>query len=223
MSPAYKRVIVICEGPTEQQFSSNVLKPWFLQRNIEIQSPLIKKSGGGIVPWETLKKQIETHLKHDTSAFVTLLIDYYGIPAGYHYPEWARSLEEADKIQRMRILENGMLEAIPESIRSRFIPYLQLHEFEGILFSNVDVFLRTFKKDEFTDLPSFRRIFDQYPNPEDINDRLESAPSRRLANHIKGYNKIIYGSLLAEEIGIETIISKCPGFNDWIGKILRLV
>lgn len=219
MSTAIKRVIIICEGPTEKEFCSDVLEPWFLQKNILIQTPLIKKSGGGIVPWDILKKQIETHLKQDPTAFVTLLIDYYGIPEKYNYPQWAKSLEETNKTQRMVILENAMKEAIPDNLRNRFIPYIQLHEFEGILFSNADVFTRNFKKDEFTDFTSFQNIFQKYPNPEDINDRPESAPSKRLMQHIKGYNKVVYGATLAQEIGLETINSKCPRFKEWITKI----
>lgn len=223
VSPVFRRVIVICEGPTEQQFCNTVLKPWFLQKNIEIQPPLIKKSSGGIVHWAALKKEIESHLKQDTSALVTMLVDYYGIPAGYNFPEWSRAHEEADKTRRMRILERGMLEAIPDRLRRRFIPYLQLHEFEGILFSDKDVFLRTFGREEFTDLPGFLHIFDEFPNPENINDRPESCPSRRLSQHIQGYNKVLYGAILAEEIGIETIISKCPRFALWINSIPGVV
>jgi hypothetical protein len=34
-----------------------------------------------------------------------------------------------------------MKEYIDESIRYRFIPYMQLHEFEGLLFNNIEVFL----------------------------------------------------------------------------------
>jgi len=88
MNTSVKRLIVICEGPTEQEFCKDVLTPYFSNKNILIQAPLIKKSGGGVVPWLTLKKQIETHLKQDTNAMVTTLIDYYGIPERYNYPGW---------------------------------------------------------------------------------------------------------------------------------------
>ncbi len=219
MSTIMKRVIIICEGPTEKEFCSDVLQPWFIKKNIVIQTPLIKKSGGGIVPWESLKKQIENHLKQDTSAWVTLLIDYYGIPEKYNYPKWEEAHRELNKTRRMVILENGMKQDITDNLRNKFIPYIQLHEFEGLLFNNIDVFIRNFEKAEFNDFKGFKSIFDTYSNPEDINDRPESAPSKRLLHHIEGYDKVVYGATLAQEIGLENINSKCPRFKEWITKI----
>ncbi|MCD4794457.1 MAG: DUF4276 family protein, partial [Bacteroidales bacterium] len=71
-----KRIIIICEGQTEQEFCKDVLAPYFISKNIQIQAPLIKKSMGGIVNWIVLKKEIETYLKQEPNVFVTLLIDY---------------------------------------------------------------------------------------------------------------------------------------------------
>jgi hypothetical protein len=214
-----KRVIIICEGPTEQEFCKDVLTPYFFKKDIFIQAPLIKKSGGGIVPWETLKKQIETHLKQEPSAVITMLIDYYGIPGQYNYPGWEEAHKEPDKSVRMEIIENVMHQSISEKWQHRFIPYLQLHEFEGLLFNDVKIFTGNFTEDEFVDFNDFENIFRQFSNPEDINDGANSAPSKRLLHHIKGYNKIVYGAILAAEIGITRIKEKCPRFNHWLEKI----
>ena len=129
-----KRVIIICEGETEKEFCTTILKPYFSKQQIYLQTPLIKKSMGGIVKWEELKKQIENHLKNDKDAFVTTLIDYYGLYEKHKFPKWDIAEREPDKNKRMDILENGMLESISETIRYRFLPYIQLHEFEGLLF-----------------------------------------------------------------------------------------
>lgn len=51
-----KRIIIICEGHTEKEFCKTVLASYFQSKNIYIQTPLIKKSKGGIVKWEELKK-----------------------------------------------------------------------------------------------------------------------------------------------------------------------
>jgi hypothetical protein len=117
-----KRLIIICEGQTEQEFCSDVLTPYFATKAIYVENHPLKKSGGGIVPWETLGKQIETHLKQDATAFVTTLIDYYGIPPHYHFPFWEKAHNEQNKSARMDVLEEGMLQAIDESYRNRFIP-----------------------------------------------------------------------------------------------------
>ncbi len=222
MNTSVKRLIVICEGPTEQEFCKDVLTPYFSNKNILIQAPLIKKSGGGVVPWLTLKKQIETHLKQDTNAMVTTLIDYYGIPERYNYPGWEQAQAQSDKTLRITILENAMLRSISDQWHHRFIPNIQLHEFEGLLFADLKTFTNNFTEDEFVEFDAFKEIFRIFPNPEDINDGSDSAPSKRLKRHIKGYNKVVFGATIASEIGLTRIKEKCPRFNNWIKKIEKL-
>ena len=132
-----KRIIIIGEGPTEQEFCRDILMPHFMAKGIAIQHPTIKRSGGGIVSWKVLKKEIETHLKQDRKAFVTTLIDYYGIHKRHAFPGWSDALKIANKSKRMECLEENMKEKVAEMLRHRFIPYIQLHEFEGLLFNNV--------------------------------------------------------------------------------------
>jgi hypothetical protein len=91
-----KRIIIICEGETEQEFCKDVLYPYFLKRNILIEHPTIKKSGGGIVAWESLKKQINNHLIQDKQVFVTTLIDYYGLNGKLKFPKWEDALAIVD-------------------------------------------------------------------------------------------------------------------------------
>ena len=62
-------------------------------------------------------------------------------------------------------------------------------------------------------------IIEQFPNPEDINDSPETAPSKRMKTLIDGYEKVTYGISLVEYTGIETILHKCPHFKDWIEKL----
>ena len=57
-----KRLIIICEGPTEQAFCNDVLHGHLLTKDIVLEAPTIKHSNGGIVAWDTLKKQIVRHL-----------------------------------------------------------------------------------------------------------------------------------------------------------------
>lgn len=216
-----KRLVIVCEGPTEQEFVRDVLQPHFLPKDIYIQIPLIKKSGGGIVPWAVLKTQIENHLREGDS-FVTTLIDYYGIPDRFNYPGWQESKIIVDKSLRMDFLEQKMLADVDSALSHRFIPYIQLHEFEGLLFNNIQSFEHTFEAKEFRDKNELQSILNQYYNPELINDNPNTAPSKRLMKLIEGYNKIIYGSILAETIGIKNIREKSPRFNNWIARLERL-
>lgn len=214
-----ERIIIICEGPTEEEFCKKTLTPYFQKQQIYVQSPLIKHSNGGIVRWDVLKKQIENHLKQDKTAYVTLLIDYYGLYQKYEFPGWEESLSIPDKSSRLDFLEQKMAEAIEESLRYRFIPYMQLHEFEGILFNNLEVFDLLFNDDEIQAREELEAVFKEFDNPEMINNSQDNAPSKRLKRIIKGYNKIVYGNILAEEIGLTGIRSKCPRFDGWITRI----
>ncbi len=214
-----KRVIIICEGETEKEFCNTILTPYFAKREIFIQSPLIKKSMGGIVKWAELKKQIILHLRNDADAFVTTLIDYYGVYNKYNFPKWDIAENEPDKNKRMQILEQGMKESIDDSLRFRFIPYMQLHEFEGLLFNDIEIFHEQIPENELVGLDELTKTFEQYTNPEMINNNRETSPSHRLERIILGYNKIVYGNILAEAIGLKRIRDKSPRFNGWINNI----
>lgn len=211
-----KRLIIICEGQTEKEFCKDVLYPHFITQNILIQHPTIKKSAGGIVPWKDLKKQIEIHLKQESAAVVTTLIDFYGIKSSHHFPGWADGESIHQKANRMTFLEQKMGESIDPMLADRFIPYIQLHEFEGLLFSDLRVFTDNFEDGEITNLAELRSTVENCGSPEDINDGFTTAPSKRLGRLIEGYNKTVYGSLLAQEIGLAKIREKCPRFNHWI-------
>ncbi len=217
-----KRIIIICEGQTEQEFCNDVLQPHFNRLEIYLENPVIKKTQGGIVNWEALKFQVETLLKKDKTAIVTILIDYYGIHKHHKYPNWEETKNINDKNDAMQLMEAGMLNDITSDLQNRFIPYIQLHEFEGLLFSDLKVFNDNFEDKEFLNYDYLVATIRGFSNPEMINDGSETAPSKRLSNIIRGYSKVIYGSLIAEEIGLLKIRARCPRFNEWITKLENL-
>jgi hypothetical protein len=156
------------------------------------------------------------HLKQDQRAVVTTFIDYYGIKPKHLFPAWGLCMQIPDKSKRIDALEYAMQDDIQDSLRYRFIPYIQLHEFEGLLFNAIDVFDRNIPAENFNDREELERIIEKYPNPELINDTPENSPSHRLQRIIQGYNKAIDGPILASEIGLEHIRAKSPRFNKWI-------
>lgn len=214
-----KRVVIICEGETEREFCKTLLATYFAKRNIHIQAPLIKRSMGGIVRWSILKKEIENYLK-EKDVFVTMLIDYYGLYSKYNFPSWEESLKTIDKNARMDFLEEAMKNDIKESVRHRFIPYLQLHEFEGLLFNEINIFYEQVPKNELIGIAELKQTFKDYPdNPEMINNNPETSPSHRLKRIISGYNKVLYGHYFAEAIGLNRIRNKSRRFNEWLNNI----
>ena len=212
-----KRMIVICEGPTEQEFCKDVLTNYFITKNISIECPTIKHSNGGIVSWNTLKKQIIMHL-NEGDCFVTLLIDYYRIKDSYNFPGWIECKNITNIYDKMHFLFDKMSLDLDEELRPRFIPYIQLHEFEALLFSDISVFNKNFTSDEL-DFHSLEQAINSVDTPEEINNGPATAPSERLKKAIKGYDKVVYGACLASEIGLDTIREKCQLFNEWIEKL----
>ncbi len=209
-----KRLIIVCEGKTEQDFCHKVLYPYFVDQGIFIEAPQI----GGIVSWQKLKFQIQNHLKEGGEPFVTTFIDYYALPTSY--PNREKAEQVSDKVKRMQILEQGMLEALNNELR--FIPYIQLHEFEALLFYNIDIFDDKISSERLNKRKDIISILEKYPNSEDINNRRETAPSKRLEKHIKHYKKRIDGIKLAESIGLNRMREKCPHFDGWIEKLESL-
>lgn len=210
-----KRLIIICEGPTEREFCENILSPFFLSKGIYLFSPLIKHSHGGIVKWEILKRQIENHILSE-KAYVSTLIDYYGIYNKYHFPDWEIAQKIADKNLRLNTIEQAMKSDIQPNLQRFFIPYMQLHEFEGLLFYDVQTFQNTIPQEDLIGIKELSDTIAEYPNPELINNTEETSPSHRLQRIIKGYEKVLYGFFLADTIGLNNIRSKCPRFNSWL-------
>lgn len=217
-----KRIIIICEGPTEREFCNTILAPYFEPMGIYLNAPLIKHSHGGIVPWLQLLKQIDIHLRTEKSAYVTTLIDYYGIIQKHGFPQWEESQSFPNINERVASIEQGMKASVEEKLCFRFIPYIQLHEFEGLLFSKIDVFERVIPKDDLVGLEELQQTAVTFDNPEMINNSRETSPSHRLERIVKGYDKVLYGNYLAEAIGLNIIRERCPRFNHWIETLMTV-
>ena len=155
---------------------------------------------------------------NEGDCFVTLLIDYYRIKDSYNFPGWIDSKNITNIYDRMHFLFDKMSLDLDEELRPRFIPYIQLHEFEALLFSDISVFNRNFTSDEL-DFHSLEQAIKCVETPEEINNGPATAPSERLKKAIKGYDKVVYGACLASEIGLDTIREKCQLFNEWIEKL----
>ena len=101
-----------------------------------------------------------------------------------------------------------------------FIPNIVLHEFEGLLFSSPCAFAYSGFSEE--NVHKLQRIRDSHDSPEHIDDGNTTAPSKRiLAIHPK-YNKVLDGTAIARDIGIDKILSECHHFSDWVKKIESL-
>ncbi|MGQ0622286.1 MAG: DUF4276 family protein [Panacagrimonas sp.] len=102
----------------------------------------------------------------------------------------------------------------------RFIPYVQMYEFEGLLFSGPQHLASAIGQPGLG--PDFQRIRDGFDTPESINDSPITAPSKRISSLYRGYEKPLHGSLAAMEIGLTAIRGQCARFDAWLRQIEAL-
>jgi hypothetical protein len=102
----------------------------------------------------------------------------------------------------------------------RFIAYIQLHEFEGLLFSDVQAIDAVLKVHQGrSQLAKLKKIRAQFRTPEEIDDGNTTTPSKRLKSLYAGYDKVAFGSLIAQRIGLDALRRECPHFNEWVSKL----
>lgn len=212
-----RRLYIVVEGQTEEEFVKEILCPYLTRFNIHDVRPILIKTSptqkGGFVSYEHLRNHVGKLLKKEGSNIVvTTFLDFFRAPVFPHKERWE---DITDHHRRAGMMERVCEEDINDH---RFIPYIQLHEFEALLFSSVNGYLGWF--DEKV-VQKVSEIIEEYDDPEEINSRPESAPSKRLMRIITGYDKILYGNIIAMGIGIERILARCPRFRAWVDKLIE--
>lgn len=214
-----KMIYILCEGQTEEAFINEVLCPYFANLMIFI-NPIIcttkrttaKKFKGGVSDYNKIKNELVILCKQHKNEIVTTMFDYYAMPS--NTPNIACS--EVDIYKRMDLIE----EAINKDIGlSNCFFNLMLHEFEGMLFSSPDAFIKI--TDQKT-VEKIQKIRDEAISPEHINNSPATAPSKRLEALIPNYAKVKNGALLSKNIGIDTLLRECKHFADWVEKIRNI-
>lgn len=186
------RLYVIVEGQTEETFVKEVLATHLAQHQVFAVPKLIqtgktnaRSNKGGFRDYGHLKRDLGRWLKQDQNpdARFTTMMDLYAYPAnapGYH------TRRSSDPYERVRGLEEDRAADIGSR---RFVPYIQLHEFETLLLADIakwnNVLLENTR--EIQVLSDSVRKFD---NVERINDGETTAPSKRILDVIPHYNKV---------------------------------
>jgi hypothetical protein len=131
---------------------------------------------------------------------------YDKITATMKSGEKARALEAETKRSILLLLP----ELYPDT---RFIPYIGVHEFEALLYSDIETLSRT----TGIALPPLQKILNECGEPEEINSSPEGAPSKRLLKLAPSYRKIAMGVSISKATSIDVIRGRCPHFNAWLG------
>lgn len=215
-----RRVYIICEGQTEENFIKEVFAPYFNPQIVAIQPLLVGKKGGAL-SYDRVKNFILSLAKNDTATYITTMFDYYALDT--NFPGHNQLNAIPDIYKKVKHLEEKFRDDInsnlPDTPNDRFIPYIQPHEFESLLFSDINEIVKADPdwNKKATLISSLSEIVNDYPNPEEINNSYNTSPSHRLAQilNLPKYRKVLHGTAIAKNIGIENIRQKCRHFDEW--------
>jgi hypothetical protein len=216
-------IIAVVEGKTEKTFIDEILAPILWDREIYMAATILKKPGqnGGDVKFARVQKDIGNHLKQRVDTYVTLLVDFYGINSEWPGLDAARA--QGTPNDKAKCFTDDLLTRISDSFpdcnpAKRFIPYVAMHEFEAMLFSDPGILADAIEVKE----SGINRILDQCGEPENINDSSTTAPSKRLQSLSPMFKKTTTGIDIAKRIGVGAIRQACPLFNQWLEKLEAL-
>lgn len=223
------RLLVHVEGFAEESFVREVLAPHLCRHGYSRVSgrpmgrsrPRHKR--GGIRGWPEAKRGIVGHLREDRRAVSTTMVDYYGLPerSPGAWPGRAAS-GKVSMPDRAAHVEDAIRRDLQEELgggfhANRFVPYVMLHEFEALLFSDCEKFANAIERPALAQ--KMQAIVDAAGEPEAIDDTPEGAPSKRIEALIPEYDKLHLGILAALEIGLDKIRAACPHFNAWLTRL----
>ena len=224
------RLYVVVEGQTEEAFVKGVLGPQLLERHV-LAEPIIvttsresggrKHKGGGL--WKHWRADLVRVLCEQVpgGAWVTTMFDLYGLPKDF--PDLALVQAAPTPDLKVEAAERALATALLDVEASqRLIPYIQLHEYEALVLACLEDLESVLDARE--DLDGLRRLQAELGDtaPEDVNDGVETSPSKRLERHIPGYDKTLHGELALWNAHLPTLMETCPHFGAWVRRLERL-
>lgn len=224
----YKRLNIIVEGETEERFVNNTLIPYL--GNFSIVSSVRKvESGrkkskifrGGLFNYEKAKGDISKWMREDQNpeVYFTTMFDLYALPENFPGQTLANNMK--DPYAKIDYLESEFGKDLSDR---RFIPYIQLHEFEALLFVQ-PVQLGKILFEAQNCISELEKIKDEFDgNPELIDEGKTTAPSKRIINIIPAYKsqKPTAGAVAAGNTGIPLLKERCRHFREWVTKLESL-
>lgn len=225
----YNILHILCEGQTEERFVKEVLSPYLRQFNIYPKAILLltskkKNARGGMLSYAQAKRDLtilqkQFRDKNSEHHMFTTMFDYYALPDDF--PGVEESTEIQDVRSRISFLEDKFAEELGDGA---FIPYIQLHEFEALLFVDI-IRLQTEYPLSGERILTLKEETDIYGDPEMINNSPDTAPSKRIIAALAQdyhYNKVQSGTAVTSAIGIEALLENCQHFKEWIENIKRM-
>ena len=205
------RVAILVEGLTEEAFINRVVSKYLISHNVSVTAYMVTTKeiiglkniqGGGDAT--KIIADVRRLLQDTSFEFITTLFDFYGFPARL---EGSSESDYTDP----QSLQIALARLIGDA---RFYPYLQRHEFETLLFSDPDITASSARLPTRADL--LRQEMVGFESIEDINNGLDTAPSKRIKKALNSFSKSLHGPRAAEAIGLDRIRVAAPVFNSWM-------
>jgi hypothetical protein len=222
-------LLIHVEGQTEEDFVNDILRDYLLAKGYDdvsariVGNARLRQRRGGIRPWPSVRNDIVNHLKEDPACIATTMVDFYGLPqegAGA-WPGRKAAAGLTSKGKPISVEDELLADVVAEMGKRfnphRFVPFVVMHEFEALLFSDCAGFSHGIGRPTLE--AEFQAIRDQFPTPEDINDSPVTAPSKRVQQLVPEYQKTLLGSLAALAIGLTCIRQECSHFDGWLSKL----
>ena len=241
-----RTLYVISEGRTEVNFVKQVLTIHLLAFDWVV-IPITLRTGSNKAGvrkggwrrsrgYEHAIAEIHRVLKTHRNVMYTTFFDLYGFPSDIPCYEEAKSLSSPQEkaLRYERQLKEDIADLFSDGSGFRdemFIPYIQPYEFECFLFIDPKISATVLsvgdagKAENIED--SIAGVSHSFETPEHINNSQDTAPSKRLAKFVPGFDKNKAGKSglswrVAEEIGIERIRKECPHFSEWLLSLERM-
>lgn len=221
------RVVVVCEGETEEEFVRDVLAPGFYGVGLYLEPQMVETSPGhrgGALNYDRVKLHLRNTLRQKSAPVVTTLFDLYKLDK--RFPGFEQSRALPDLGQRLDVLRRELhadVVAAAGCQPGRFIPYIQPYEFEALLFSDVPTLTRV-EPGWLAASDALAAARAAADSPEHINDRPETKPAAHLERELSNpsYRKRRHGPIAAQKIGLAKIEAECAFFAGWLAQIREL-
>ena len=213
------RLNITTEGQTEEEFVTHLLAPHLATFGKQVSCRSLRTSKGhrgGYSTFAKVKRDIEQWFKEEPGAWHTTLLDLYGLNRQFPGYEAAQQLPPYQKVAQIEAAFGTELDFW------RFIPFVQLHELETLLYAEPAIMQQVLGMYRTLPPQHFAGILAACGAPELINDSRETAPSKRILRVCPTYDKITEGLLILEEIGLARIRSQCPHFDAWVTRLEQL-
>lgn len=218
---------VLCEGQTELRFASKVLATYLVVKGIIVLPQLLitnrkKNARGGILSYKQAKRDLTFMISGAENSeqdvhYFTSMFDLYALPDDFPGYAEATTLKDYSKVAKLEV-------AFRQDVNcNKFIPYIQLHEFEALVLCDIDGLKDSYPNaaKQLADLKD--EVTAQYgSNMELVDNSRETAPSKRIIKALKDeyhYDKPKTGTEITDKIGIDVLRSKCQHFNEWLTNI----